>query len=116
MAKHGVTQYLDALYDTGMVFFEICPDLLIMLDESGLIKRVNPAFVKHTGYKESEVLGRGIIQVIAAHDAAAFFRTFTSKHRAVVRLLHRHSGNVRVRLVAFRFRNERSYLEFRVVE
>lgn len=114
VAKHGVTQYLTALSDVGMVFFEITPDLLIYLDQNGEISRVNPAFIKKTGYSEIEVMGKGIAQLIDPYDLAEFIRTF--RQRPIVRLLHRETGTIRVKLVAYRFRLSYGFLEFRLTE
>ena len=116
VSKHGVTQYLTAFSDVGMVFFEITPDLLVWLDEDGNIKRVNPAFVKSTDYAEMDLLGKGIAQLIEPYDLATFLKTFRLKRRPIVRLLHRETGQVRVKLVAYRFRKSYGYLEFRLVE
>ena len=99
-----------------MVFFEITPDLLVWLDEDGNIKRVNPAFVKSTDYAEMDLLGKGIAQLIEPYDLATFLKTFRLKRRPIVRLLHRETGQVRVKLVAYRFRKSYGYLEFRLVE
>lgn len=112
MAKHGVTQYLTALSDVGMVFFEITPDLLIYLDQNGEISRVNPAFIKRTGYAEIDVMGKGIAQLIEPYDLAKFIKQFRQK--PVVSLLHRETGRVRVKLVSYRFRMSYGFLEFRL--
>ena len=116
MAKHGVTEFLRAFEDVGATFFQIETDLLICLDEKGNISRVNPAFEKALGRAESEVLGQGLMRVIAIDDWASFLRSFTSVNPAPVRMLRKDSGEVTVKLIAFRFRASRGYLAFRPVK
>lgn len=40
------------------IVFSYSSDLIVILDNDGRVLTVNPAFEKHTGFKESELLGR----------------------------------------------------------
>lgn len=115
MAKHGVTEFLRAFEDVSQTFFDIESDLLIVLDERGNISRVNPAFERALNRKESEVLGQGMIRLIRIDDWATFLRSFTSPNQPVVRLLRKDSGEVSVKMIAFRFKGQRGFLAFRPV-
>ena len=111
--RRGVTEFLRAFEDVGATFFAIETDLLIVLDDKGNVKRVNPAFTKATGYTEAEALGRGLIRFIYMDDWAMFLRSFTSVNPASVRVLHKDGHNIRVKLIAFRFKSAHGYLAFR---
>lgn len=115
MRKRGVTEFLRAFEDVGATFFDIEEDLLIVLDETGNVERVNPAFEKILNRRESEVLGLGLIRLICIDDWATFLRSFTSPHPPAVRLLKKESGEVLVRMIAFRFKSQRAFLAFRRV-
>ena len=115
MVKHGVTEFLNAFSDVGATFFEIESDLLICLDERGNISRVNPAFERALNRREADVLGWGMMRLICIDDWAQFLRLFTSPNPPPVRLLKSGSGEIVVRLIAFRFKMQRGYLAFRPV-
>lgn len=106
MAKrHGVTEFLKAFEDVGTTFYDIEHDLLIVLDEQGNISRVNPAFERELGRSEANVLHFEMIRLVHEDDLAAFIRSFDkSLEHQPVRLLKRESGEIRARLVDFKFR------------
>jgi len=111
----GVTAFLRAFEDVGRTFFDIESDLFIVLDEHGNIERVNPAFERALDRKEAEVLGLGMIRLICIDDWAMFLRSFTSPNPPPVRLLRKESGEIAVRMIAFRFKGQRGFLAFRQV-
>lgn len=105
MAKRrGVTQYLDIMASVYATFYDIAPDMLIVLDDNGLIERVNPAFEKATGYAEQDVIGSIITRVIIFDDKDL-----------PLRLLHKDSGEIKCRVVASRFRGGKVYLVLRPI-
>ena len=111
--SRGLTTFLHAFEDVGTTFFDIECDLLIVLDEHGNIERVNPAFERLLGRKESEVLGQGMMHLVRIDDWATFLRSFTSPDPPPVRLLKREQGEIVVRMIAFRFKGQRGFLAFR---
>lgn len=114
MAKrHGVTEFLRVFEDVGATFFDIETDLLIVLDGQGNIERVNPAFERITGYSESDVLGQGIIRLVKMEDWAVFLRTFTAVTPAPFRMLRKFEGEIAVRLMACRFKQQRGFIVLR---
>jgi PAS domain-containing protein len=115
VVKHGVTEFLRAFEDVGTTFFDIETDLLIVLDEQGNIARVNPALEKSLNRRESEMLGHGMMQLICIDDWATFLRSFTSPNQPPIRLLVKDAGEIVVRMIAFRFKNQRGFLAFRPV-
>ncbi len=119
MAKHSVTAFLHAFEDFGTTFFDIERDLLIVLDETGNISRVNPAFERILDRTEASVLGQEMIRLVELDDLAKFIRSFdTTLEPAAVRLLKRGCGEVMVKLIAYRFKKTdeglRGYLILRV--
>lgn len=116
MARHGVTEFLRAFEDIGQTFFDIERDLLIVLNEHGDIERVNPAFERALGRKESETLGLGMIRLICIDDWATFLRSFTMQDPPAVRLLKKEQGEVIVKMIAYRFKAQRGFLAFRPVK
>jgi PAS domain S-box-containing protein len=86
-----------------------------VLDEHGNLDRVNPAFERVLGYAESDVIGKGLMHIVRVDDWAAFLRTFTAVEPAPVRLVRKGSGEVGVRMIAFRFKNQRGYLVLRPI-
>lgn len=112
-ARRGVTEFLRAFEDIGTTFFDIETDLLLVLDEQGNIRRTNPAFTRVTGYTEAEALGKGLFRFVCVDDWAVFLRSFTSPSPAIVRILHKESGMIRVQLIAYRFKSSQGYLAFR---
>jgi PAS domain-containing protein len=118
--RRGVTDFLDAFQDVGSTFFDLEIDLLVVLDERGNIARVNDAFERELGRDEFSVLRLELIRLVHEDDLAAFIRSFdTSSNPPPVRLLRRDSGDVVVRLIAYRFRRTdeglRGYLVLRKV-
>jgi PAS domain-containing protein len=118
VAKHGITDFLKAFEDFGTTFFDIEHDLLVVLDEVGNISRVNPAFEQALARTEASVLGQEMIRYVLLDDLAKFIRSFdTAMKPAPVRLLKREQGEVRVRLIAYKFRKTdeglRGYLVLR---
>jgi PAS domain-containing protein len=118
VVKHGVTEFLKAFEDVGATFFGVESDLLVVLDESGNIARVNPAFEHALGRVESEVLQRGIINLVYADDLAIFLHSFDPNvEPCIFRLLRALHGVVWVRLVAYHFKRtaegQRGYLVLR---
>ncbi len=118
MVKRGVTDFLRAFEDAGTIFFDAETDLLVVLDECGNVSRVNPAFEKVLGYEESQILHQEIIRFIYLDDLASFIRSFdTALKPAAVRMLKRERGEVRVKLIAYRFKRTdaglRGYLVLR---
>lgn len=113
--SHGVTEFLRAFEDFGQQFFNLESDFLIVLDDRGNIDRVNPAFERILGYAESDVTGKGLMHIIRVDDWAAFLRTFTSVDPSPIRLLCKVSGEVGVKMIAFRFKNQRGYLVMRPI-
>lgn len=123
MPRHGVTEFLNVFQDIGATFFEISPDLHIVLDESGNILRVNPAFEKNLNRSEIDVLGRGIIRYIHQDDLAKFMHSFDyaddSEKSPLFRLAKFEHGFITVRRVASKFRStsdgQRGYLILRII-
>lgn len=101
--KRGVTEYLDVFQNTGAVFFDIEPDLLIVVDGQGNIERVNPAFERATGYHEADIRNTPVIQ-LARPEAY---------HPKILCVLHKNGGIVRCKLVAYRHRAQRVFLVMR---
>jgi PAS domain S-box-containing protein len=96
---------LQAFQDVGTIFFDAETDLLVVLDECGNISRVNPAFEQRLGRTEASVLHLELIRLIHTDDLAAFIRSFdTTLKPARVRLLKRDSGEIVVKLIAYRFK------------
>lgn len=105
MAKRrGVTQYLDIFASVGATFYDIEPDALIVLDDHGVIERVNPGFTAMTGYAESEVVGSVVTRLIEFDDKDS-----------PLRLMHKDSGEIQCRVVASRFRGGKVYLVLRSI-
>ena len=99
MVKHGVTEFLQIFESIGRQFFDLETDLLIVLDETGAIERVNPAFERITGYAESDVLRVPIIKIIDNRDWSKFLNSFSVKNPEPFRVLKKNSGTVEVRLI-----------------
>lgn len=77
----------------------------MVLDECGNVSRVNPAFERALGRTEASALGLELIRLIHADDLAGFIRSFdTTLKPARVRLLKWGSGEIAVKLVAYRFK------------
>lgn len=106
--RRGVTEFLQAFQDFGVTFFDLETDLLVTLAGNGSISRVNPAFERVLGYREPDILGSPLIQYVDITDMASFIRAFYNRDTdQPFRLLHRWTGVITVRLVAYRFREER---------
>lgn len=120
MVKHGVTEFLSVFSDVGTTFFNLETDLLIVLDETGNISRVNAAFETTLGRSEADVLGQGIIRLVAMDDWDKFMHAFDVLQRSTkFRLLHSEQGLVTVSLIAYRFKRtdagQRGFLVMRPV-
>jgi len=113
VAKHGVTEFLNVFHDVGSTFFDIESDLLIVLDKTGNIERVNPAFERELGRTEAEVWGMPLIRLVRMDDWARFLRTFTAIHPEPVRLMKKGEGEIVVTLAGCRFRQGRGFLILR---
>lgn len=85
-------------------FYDISPDMLIVLDDKGIIERVNPGFTAMTGYAESEVVGSVVTRIIEFDDKDS-----------PLRLMHKNSDEIQCRVVASRFRGGKVYLVLRAV-
>lgn len=104
-SRRGVTEYLVAFSDDGLMAFDLETDLIIGLDKDGYIRRVNPAFEKTLGYRESHVIGTPVVQYVSIEDMALFVRIFYEKDRETsFRLLHSWTGVVTVHLVDYKFK------------
>jgi PAS domain-containing protein len=118
MPKRGVTEFLKAFEDVGTTFFDVEVDLLVVLDESGNISRVNPAFEQALNRLEPSVLRHGLISYIHPDDLAIFMHSFDPATSPIMfRLLRTGHGAVPVRLVAYKFKRtdagQRGYLILR---
>lgn len=115
VAKHGVTTFLQTFEDDVSIMFDVVPDLLVVLDNQGTIKRVNKAFEQATGRNRYEVYGQGLSQFVLIDDLARFLRSFTAaeKDKQSFRLLHRDSGVVTCALIKWRNQRGRSYIVMR---
>lgn len=118
--RRGVTDFLVAFEDIGATFFDLETDLLVVLDEQGNIARINDAFERELGRSEFSVLRLELFRLIHEDDLAAFIKSFDSSvNPPPIRLLRRDSGDVVVRLAAYRFRKTdeglRGYLVLRKV-
>lgn len=103
--KRGVTDFLNTLESDSQILFEAEPDIMIVLDAQGNIKRVNPAFERALNRHEHEVLGLPIVALVHIQDMARFIRAFSTESGAgPFRMLRRNSGAVEMVLVAFKFR------------
>ncbi len=60
------------------VVFENSYEGIIVADAKGLIRRINPAFTRITGYTEQEVLGRTPKLLSSGRHDASFYREFWS--------------------------------------
>lgn len=120
MARHGVTEFLSTFSDVGIQFFDIETDILIVLDETGNIDRVNPAFEKILNRAEPDVLGEPVIRLIFSGDWSRFLNSFNDLQRGnVFHLLHKDVGLIKVQLTAYKFKHtplgQRGYLVLRPV-
>ena len=116
MAKHSVTEFLDAFRDYRVAAFDLETDLIIGLDKDGNIAVVNPAFEKVLGYREENMLHKPIVHFVSIHDLSKFIRIFYDRdYRTPFDLLHCWSGVVTVRLVAYQFAPMKGVVIFREV-
>ncbi|MBH9578534.1 EAL domain-containing protein [Inhella proteolytica] len=60
------------------VVFENSYEGIIVADSEGLIRRINPAFTRITGYTQAEVLGRSPKLLSSGRHDAGFYREFWS--------------------------------------
>lgn len=103
-ARRSVTQFLRAFNSYAQRFFEMEPDLEIVLDAQGNIIKVNPAFEKVLGYAEHEVRGTHIGQLIHGNDTAKFIRSFSLISGVYsFRMLQRGGGDVEVTMLRAQF-------------
>ena len=113
MAKRGLTGFLSVFEDIGRQFYDLETDLLVMLDEQGLIEDVNPAFEAELGRTKIEVLGTPLMRLIHIGDLAEFIREFYEPRSRLFRMLKKDSGEIVVRLIACRFRKGQGYIILR---
>lgn len=100
----SVTRFLRAFNSYSQKFFEMEPDLEIVLDAQGNIIKVNPAFEKTLGRAEHEVRGVHIGQLINENDTAKFIRSFSLVSGVYsFRMLQRGGGNVEVTMINAQF-------------
>ncbi len=103
----SLTSFLKSFTHYGLRFFDLEPDLLIMLDRYGNIRRVNPAFVAATGRSEADVLGTSIVHLVLDMDLSKFMHAFDlglPRRWPVFRLLHKDAGEIAVQLIRFDFK------------
>lgn len=104
MSRRSVTQFLKAFNSYSQKFFEMEPDLQIVLDAQGNIIKVNPAFERLLGYAEHEVKGIHIGALVHGDDTAKFIRSFSLISGLYSFRLLRHSGGeVEVSMIASQF-------------
>lgn len=117
--KRGVTTWLDAFSQVMAVFFDLETDLLIMLDGSGRIARINPAGEQRLGYEPGGLHQVYLIELVSMGDLTVFIedcrRTDIGETGREFNLLRRGGGLCRVRLVKFHFERliQQSYLILR---
>lgn len=100
----SVTRFLRAFNSYSQKFFEMEPDLEIVLDAQGNIIKVNPAFERALGYAEHEVRGTHIGQLVHTSDTAKFIRSFSLVSGVYsFRLLQRGGGDVEVTMMNAQF-------------
>ncbi len=73
------------------VFFDIAQELLIILDEKGYIKSVNPSGAKHLEYTQSEMIGLHLTELIDLKQ----FKSFSQQFDEVIK---KGQGNLKVNL------------------
>jgi PAS domain S-box-containing protein len=116
MARRGVTRFLESLESDQAVFFDLAPDLLVVLDEEGVVKRVNPAVERALGRNRLELIGRPFAQLVLSEDHLRFVGAFTSARERTFRLLHKENGVVTCRLMVWGSRSGRGYIVMRRVK
>lgn len=114
--RHGVTEFLSVFQDVGSTFYDLETDLLIVLDTSGGIDRVNMAFERVLGYHEASIRGHALIEFVSVDDMAKFIRSFSEEFPQPFKMLHSWTGVVMMRLVKCRFRAGRGYVILREVK
>ncbi len=112
-SRRGVTEFLRVFEDVGATFFDLETDLLVMLGEQGNIERVNNAFRQALGYTDADLIGLSLIRFVYMDDWAKFLNGFTAIQAQPFRLMRKASGEIMVRLIAWRHRNNKSYIIFR---
>jgi PAS domain-containing protein len=120
MSKHGVTEFLQVFSGDESTFVNIETDMLVVLDESGNILRVNPAFEKSLNRQEIDVLRNGFIRYVHQDDLAKFMHSFDDSSKAdPFRISKMEHGFITVRLSAYKFRRTedglRGYLVLRLI-
>ena len=120
--KRGATAWLDAFDSALLRFFELEPDVLILLDENGFIRRVNAAVLQYLDYAPGALDGVPLITLLAQGDLT---RLGKAAHLASLglpteplHLLRRGGSTIAVRLIRFQFLPQRrqTFLIFRPVE
>jgi hypothetical protein len=107
MARPGVTKFLDSLDSDLRRLFDLSPLLLVVLDNSGNVVRVNPAFERSLRRAEAEVLRRNILVYVYGKDIDVFLHAFVNPlPSAQFGLLCAEHGIFPVRLVAWDFIHE----------
>ncbi len=57
-------------------FFSLSLDMLVVVSQGGLLRRVNPAFAETLGYSSSEVIGRSFAEFVHPDDVENSSRAF----------------------------------------
>lgn len=116
MAKYGVTTFLQTLESDSVEFFELIPDLLVVLDRDGRVVRVNRSFERTLGCKRTEIYGQGLARVVLVDDLAMFIRAFKNPESQPFRLLRKDDGVVMCKLIKWQYRHGRSFVVMRRVD
>jgi PAS domain S-box-containing protein len=73
VASHlGRVLALHAETDEYRRFVEIAPDPIVLLDDAGMIERVNGSFAAMVGHHRVELMGRSFVALVARDERAAF--------------------------------------------
>ena len=89
------------------------PDLLVVLDSDGTVRKVNAALEQALGYDRTELYGQGFARLVWPDDIMTFVRAFTAPSPAPFRLLHKGSGLVMCGLVKWQSRHNRGFVVIR---
>jgi PAS domain S-box-containing protein len=117
--RHGVTTFLSAMADDNSTIIELMPDLVIVIDHDGNIRKVNSAFERTLGYKRSEMYGSGIARIVVVEDLSNFIKAFSEfvpSDPQPFRLYHKDYGVVAFKLIKWAHRRGRSFIFLRRVK
>lgn len=115
MARHGVTQFLELFNDVGRVFFDLESDLLIVVNEHGEIFDCNPATERELNRAKAEMLSVPFMRFFYDGELLDFVQEFYKPRGRCFRMLRRESGEIQVRLIAFRSYRDYGYIVLRRV-